>query len=186
MTHPVGVTLRRKLGSRKQALKIVQLVRHLLGKIACLRPIGIGAVEHPHVIRECRHLSGHHPRNDVLGDRSQAVVIDDHCEAVMHQRIADLTQAVLPPVTAPRTRLLDTASGFGKAYLSLLVDKIRLDGNELHVRGNYRALTRAVSLSKEGKLDDDQRHSPRPEKCFGLVERSLGPSMTPQTSANRS
>ena len=51
-----------------------------------------------------------------------------------------------------RTRLLDTASGFGKAYLNLLVDEIRLDGNELHIKGSDRALARAVSLSKEGKL----------------------------------
>ena len=29
---------------------------------------------------------------------------------------------------ALRARLLDTASGFGKAYLNLLVDEIRLDG----------------------------------------------------------
>ena len=44
-------------------------------------------------------------------------------------------------------------SGFGKAYLNLLVDEIRLDGNELRVQGSYRALARAVSLSKVGKLD---------------------------------
>ena len=56
--------------------------------------------------------------------------------------------------TALRTRFLDTASGFGKAYLNLLVDEIRLDGNELHIRGSYRALARAVSLSKEGKLSE--------------------------------
>lgn len=55
---------------------------------------------------------------------------------------------------ALRTRLLDTASGFGKAYLHLLVDEIRLDGNELHVKCSYRALARAVSLSKEGKLGE--------------------------------
>ena len=51
-----------------------------------------------------------------------------------------------------RTRFLDTESGFGKAYLNLLVNEIRLDGNELHIRGSYRALARAVSLSREGKL----------------------------------
>ena len=53
---------------------------------------------------------------------------------------------------ALRSRLLDTASGFGKAYLNLLVDEIRLNGSELHIQGSYRALARAVSLSKEGKL----------------------------------
>ncbi len=54
---------------------------------------------------------------------------------------------------ALRTRLLDRASGFGKAYINLLVDEIRLDGSKLHIQGSYRALARAVSLSKEGKLD---------------------------------
>jgi len=58
--------------------------------------------------------------------------------------------------TAGPTRLdavIDTASGFGKAYLNPLLDEIRLDGDELHIQGSYRALARAVSLSKEGKLD---------------------------------
>ncbi len=54
---------------------------------------------------------------------------------------------------ALRERLFDTASGFGKAYINLLVDEIRLDGNKLHIQGSYRALARAVSLAKEGKLD---------------------------------
>lgn len=53
---------------------------------------------------------------------------------------------------ALRARLLDTASGFGKAYINLLVDEIRLDESNLHIQGSYRALARAVSLSKEGKL----------------------------------
>jgi hypothetical protein len=53
---------------------------------------------------------------------------------------------------APRARLLDMPPGFGKTYLNLLVDEIRLDGSELHVKGSYRALARSVSLSKEGKL----------------------------------
>lgn len=104
MTHPVGVTLRWKLGSRKQALKMVQIVRHLLGKNACLRPIGIGAVELPHVILECRHLSGHHPRNGVLGDRSQAVVIDapvaEHLEILRLMQFGQWTMVpllCLPP-----------------------------------------------------------------------------------------
>lgn len=53
-----------------------------------------------------------------------------------------------------RKRLLDTTSGFGKAYLNLLVDEIRLAGDEVHIKGSYSGLARAVSLSKEGKLDD--------------------------------
>ena len=53
---------------------------------------------------------------------------------------------------ALRMRLLDTTSGFCKAYLNLLVDEIRLDGNELHIKVSDRALARVVSLSKEGKV----------------------------------
>ena len=66
---------------------------------------------------------------------------------------------------ALRTRLLDRASGFGKAYINLLVDEIRLDGSKLHIQGSYRALARAVSMSKEGKLDSVPSFVPewRPE-----------------------
>ena len=46
---------------------------------------------------------------------------------------------------------MDTASGFGKAYLNLLVDEVRLDGSELRIKGSYGALARAVMLSKEEK-----------------------------------
>ena len=49
--------------------------------------------------------------------------------------------------------MLDRDSGFGKAYINPLLDKIRLDSSKLYIRGSYRALARAVSLSKEGKLD---------------------------------
>ena len=51
-------------------------------------------------------------------------------------------------------RLLGAISGFRKAYLSLLVDEIRLDGNEPHNLGSYRAPTLAVSLSNEGRLGE--------------------------------
>jgi len=60
---------------------------------------------------------------------------------------------VLQFMHALRARLLDTASGFGEAYLIHQQIEIRLDEDELHVKGSYRALARAVSLSKEGKLD---------------------------------
>jgi site-specific DNA recombinase len=64
-----------------------------------------------------------------------------------------------------RTRLLDTTSGFPKAYLNLLVDEIRLDGNKLRIQGSYRALARAVSLAKDGKLGEVPSFVPewRPE-----------------------
>ena len=63
------------------------------------------------------------------------------------QRVATVCRAL-------RERLLDVSSGFGKAYLNLLVDKIRLEGNELILRGSYDALARAAGLvGKNRKLD---------------------------------
>jgi len=47
--------------------------------------------------------------------------------------------------------LLDTTSGFGKACLNLLVEELRLNTEEEHIRGGYRALARAATLSKEAK-----------------------------------
>jgi len=45
----------------------------------------------------------------------------------------------------------------------------------------------AVEIGHErAGIDDDCTHSPKPARCFGWVDRSLGPSMTPHTSANRS
>ena len=65
-----------------------------------------------------------------------------------------LTPAQIAKFTrALRARLLDTASGFGKAYLNLLVDEVRLDGSERRIKGSYRALARAITLSKEAKPD---------------------------------
>ena len=51
-----------------------------------------------------------------------------------------------------RARILNTASGSGKAYLNLRADEIRLKGSEMRIKGSYRAFARAVSLAKEGKL----------------------------------
>ena len=53
-----------------------------------------------------------------------------------------------------RVRLLDTTPGFGEANLNMLVDEVRLDGNELHIKGSYGALARAVTLSRKGKLGE--------------------------------
>ena len=54
---------------------------------------------------------------------------------------------------ALRGRLLDPDTGFGKAYVNLLVHEIRLEGNELKVRGSYDALAQVVGLGKKGKLE---------------------------------
>src|SRR5262249_24444040 len=55
--------------------------------------------------------------------------------------------------TALRDRLLDPNAGFGKAYVNLLVDEIRLEGDKLNVRGSYDALAQAIGLGKMGKRE---------------------------------
>ncbi|MDR3581014.1 MAG: hypothetical protein P4L44_13720, partial [Oryzomonas sp.] len=43
--------------------------------------------------------------------------------------------------------LCDRASNFGKEYLKLLVDEIRVDKKEVHLSGSYSALAGALSMS---------------------------------------
>src|SRR4030066_816740 len=58
------------------------------------------------------------------------------------------------PVTAfcqaLKNRLLDRTSGFGRRYLRLLVDEIRVMGKEVRIRGSYSALAQAVSQKSLG------------------------------------
>jgi site-specific DNA recombinase len=51
---------------------------------------------------------------------------------------------------ALRAKLLDRKSGFGKGYLKLLVDEIRVKGRKVNIRGTYSALAQAVSTKKLG------------------------------------
>ena len=55
---------------------------------------------------------------------------------------------------ALKERFTDPASGLGKAYLRLLVDEIRLDGNELVVTGSHRRLSDAISFMEKRKLGE--------------------------------
>ena len=50
---------------------------------------------------------------------------------------------------ALKDRFNDPASGLGKAYLRLLVDEIKLDGNELVVRGSHRRLADAIGFMEK-------------------------------------
>ncbi len=52
--------------------------------------------------------------------------------------------------TALRKKLLDRNSRFGKDYLKLLVNEIRIDGNEAQITGSYGAFAAAVSQIKMG------------------------------------
>ena len=99
-------------------------------------------------------MPGLQERSQKLQAKRQDVLV---ARAALHAKwevpLNKITPAHVQKFTrALRTRLLDVTSGFGKAYLNLLVGEIRLEGDELHIQGNYRALARAVSLSKEGKL----------------------------------
>ena len=53
---------------------------------------------------------------------------------------------------ALKDRFNDPTSGLGKAYLRLLVDEIKLDGNELVVRGSHRRLADAIGFMQKRKL----------------------------------
>ena len=55
---------------------------------------------------------------------------------------------------APKERFTDPASGLGKAYLRLLVDEIKLDGNELVVTGSHRRLADAYGFMQKRKLGE--------------------------------
>ena len=51
---------------------------------------------------------------------------------------------------ALKGRLLNRSSGFGKRYLRLLVDEIRVMGKEIRIKGSYSALAQAVGQKNLG------------------------------------
>jgi hypothetical protein len=55
---------------------------------------------------------------------------------------------------ALEARLKDVRNGFGKVYLRLLVQEIRLEGNELKIRGSYGQLGEAFGLLEKMKLGE--------------------------------
>lgn len=54
--------------------------------------------------------------------------------------------------TAMRTKLLDRENGFSKQYLRLLVNEIRVSGNEVRMTGSKAALMHAVLQKKMGTV----------------------------------
>ena len=59
------------------------------------------------------------------------------------QHVSAFSQAI-------RSKLLDRSSHFGKDYLKLLVNEIRIEGNEAHISGSYNALACAIAETKKG------------------------------------
>lgn len=49
-----------------------------------------------------------------------------------------------------RAKLQDRETQFGKQYLRLLVDEIRVDGKEMRIRGSYANLAGMVEKTKVG------------------------------------
>jgi len=92
-------------------------------------------------------------RSQKLQAHRQAILIEqaslkDKFEMPLRSLTAKHTEAFS---RALRARLLNAESGFGKAYLSLLVDEIRLDGNELRIKGSYKALAKVYTQAKGTK-----------------------------------
>ncbi len=54
--------------------------------------------------------------------------------------------------TALRSKLLDRNSRFGKEYLKLLVNEIRIKGDEAEISGSYAVLAGAIAETKKGTL----------------------------------
>ena len=55
---------------------------------------------------------------------------------------------------ALKGRFADPTSGLGKTHLRLLVDEIRLDGNELVVTGSQRHLADSIGFMEQRKLGE--------------------------------
>jgi site-specific DNA recombinase len=103
------------------------------------------------------------PLDSSLQERSHKLQARRHEILIERASIKDAGEIPLKSLTsthtaaftrALRTRLLDTGSEFGKAYLNLLVDEIRLDGNELRIKGSFQALARVFTQANGRKLGE--------------------------------
>ncbi len=72
------------------------------------------------------------------------------------KREAEMPEKMLSPQNvrafcgALRKRLADPGSGFGKQYLRLLVNEVRVNGKNILMRGSYEALGHAVAQKDLG------------------------------------
>ena len=93
-------------------------------------------------------------RSHKLQTRRQEILL----EIAGLKRQRDLPTNLLKPQninafsTALRSKLLDRTSKFGKEYLKLLVNEIRINGNEAEISGSYAALAGAITETKKGTL----------------------------------
>jgi site-specific DNA recombinase len=103
------------------------------------------------------------PMDDSLRMRSQKLKACREDLLMEMAKLKDRQQLNLPKLTQPKVDALcdalkacisDPTSGLGKAYLRLLVDKIRLEDNELKMRGSYHRLADAMGLMERMKLGE--------------------------------
>lgn len=103
------------------------------------------------------------PMDDTLRSRAQKLQARRNEALLEMAKLEDRNRQGLPKVDASRieafskvleARLKDIRNGFGKAYLRLLIDEIRLDSNELKIRGSYHQLGEAFGLLEEMKLGE--------------------------------
>lgn len=87
-----------------------------------------------------------------LQDRRQDVLL----EIASLKRQREMPTDILKPQhinvisTALRSGLLDRSSRFGKDYLKLLVNEIKIEGNEAHISGSYDAPAYAIAETEKG------------------------------------
>jgi DNA invertase Pin-like site-specific DNA recombinase len=106
--------------------------------------------------------TGRLPLDDLLQVRAHR--LKARREAILAE-IAGLQRVELMPKTllspryldafcqALRARLMDEESGFGKRYLQLLVEEIRVEGDQVVIRGSDAAMARVVAGSSKGTPD---------------------------------
>ena len=93
-------------------------------------------------------------RSHKLQTRRQEILL----EIAGLKRQRDLPTYLLKPQninafsTALRSKLLNRSSRFGKEYLKLLVNEIRINGNEAEISGSYAVLAGAIVETKKGAL----------------------------------
>ncbi len=83
--------------------------------------------------------------------RTEMAKVKDRQALVVRRVKPDTVKAFC---SALKERFADPTSGLGKAYLRLLVDEIRLDGNELVVTGSHRRLADAIGFMEKRKLGE--------------------------------
>ncbi len=104
---------------------------------------------------------GYLPMDEILQERShklQARRQEILLEIAGVKRQREMPSDLLKPQhikafsTVLRSKLLDRKSKFGKEYLKLLVNEIRIEGNEAQMSGSYAALAGAIAETKKGTL----------------------------------